>query len=129
MANSTNLGATTVQLSSDYQWFDFPIPGHTGDLKAAFLNRDVAAGPVVAMLKMGPGAVIPAHFHERTTEMFWVAEGDFINKGTSYSAGAVFTVAPGDIHGPHTTADGCTLYFAQAVEVDPTDFFIAEDNI
>jgi mannose-6-phosphate isomerase-like protein (cupin superfamily) len=126
MRNNTLLGATAVLPASEYVWFDFPIPGHTGELEAAFLNRDVANGPIVAALKMGPGAVVPAHYHERTTEMFWVMEGDFENKGTTYGPGTVFTVQPGDVYGPHTTVNGCTLYFAQSVEVDPSDFFLAD---
>ncbi len=126
--NTPSLGATAILAASEYTWFDFPIPGHTGDLKAAFLNREVESGPIVAILKMGPGAFIPSHYHKRTTEMFWVLEGDFENNGRTYGPGTVFTVKPGDVHGPHSTVNGCTLYFAQSVEVDPTDFFISEEQ-
>lgn len=120
------LGATAVLTGDSYEWMDFPIPGHSGDLKAAFLNRDLGSGPIVAAMKMAPGSRIPAHVHHRTTETFYVVEGDFINAGTAYGPGAFFTVKVGDVHGPHETRAGCTIIFMQAVEVDPTDFHIAE---
>lgn len=120
------LGATAVLTPSGYVWGPSPIPGHTGELTAALLNRDLGAGPIVAALRMGPGSRIPAHVHHRTTEAFLVTEGTFVNAGISYGPGAFFTVSPGTVHGPHETKDGCTIVFLQAVEVDPTDFKIAE---
>lgn len=124
----TELGATTVLPEADYAWMDFPIPGHAGALRAAFLNRDRATGPVMAVLEMGPGARIPAHWHARTTETFLVLRGTFVNAGTAYGPGAFFAVRAGDVHGPHETPDGCTILFVQAEEVDPTDFhLVAED--
>lgn len=120
----TLLGASFVLDEKDRQYADFPIPGHTGKLDAAFLNRDVAAGPVVAAMKMAPGARIPAHHHQRASETFYVLDGDFVNAGIAYGPGAFFAVRPGDVHGPHETRGGCTLLFMQSTEVDPTDFFI-----
>lgn len=119
-------GATRVLSPADYAWADFPIPGHTGRLDAAFLNRDLAVGPVMAAMRMAPGARIPAHYHERTTETFLVTEGTFVNAGVSYGPGAFFAIKEGDVHGPHETPTGCTLVFVQAVEVDPADFHGAE---
>lgn len=121
-----SLGATAVLTPPDYAWGPFPIPGHTGELNAAFLNRDLASGPITAALRMAPGARIPAHVHHRTTEAFLVTEGDFINAGTTYGPGAFFRVSPGTVHGPHETRGGCTIVFLQSVEVDPSDFHIAE---
>jgi quercetin dioxygenase-like cupin family protein len=126
MMSNPALGATSVLRKEEYQWFDFPIPGHTGELKAAFLNRDLANGPVMAMLEMKPGSRIPAHSHKLTTETFLVLEGTFVNAGVSYGPGAFFSVKVGDVHGPHEAPQGCTILFVQAVEVDPTDFFIEE---
>lgn len=120
------LGATAILTPPDYAWGPFPIPGHSGTLTAAFLNRDLNAGPIVAALTMAPASRIPAHVHHRTTEAFLVTEGTFVNAGIPYVPGAFFTVSPGTVHGPHETETGCTLVFLQAVEVDPTDFQIAE---
>lgn len=118
------IGATSVVTPAEYPWQDFPIPGHTGELRAAFLNRDVRQGAIVARLTMGPNTTIPAHVHARTTEAFMVLSGSFVNAGIEYGAGAFFTVAAGQPHGPHHTAVGCEVLFIQAVEVDPTDFAI-----
>lgn len=119
-------GATLALIPAGYAWADFPIPGHTGDLRAAVLNRDLALGPVMAAMRMAPGSRIPAHYYERTAEAFLVLEGQFVNAGETYGPGAFFAIRPGDVHGPHETPSGCTLLFVQPVEVDPTDFHIAE---
>lgn len=119
-------GASLVLRQDEYEWADFPIPGHTGELTAAVLNRDTSLGPVMAAMRMGAGSRIPAHYHERTTETFLVLDGEFVNAGVRYGAGAFFAVEVGDVHGPHETPTGCTLLFVQAQEVDPTDFHIAE---
>ena len=55
-----------------------------------------------------------------------VLEGEFINAGRAYGPGTFFAIKPGDIHGPHESNTGATVAFIQAVEVDPTDFHIAE---
>jgi quercetin dioxygenase-like cupin family protein len=122
------LGATAVIKNESLKWEPFPIPGHTGKLEAAFLNRDLSQGPIVAMMKMAPGSRIPAHFHKKASETFYVLDGDFINKGVAYKKGAFFIVKPGDVHGPHSTKTGTTLMFMQSTEVDPSDFFIAETD-
>ena len=118
--------SATILAREEYDWGPFPIPGHQGDLQAAFLNRDLARGPVVAAMTMAPGSRIPAHIHRRATETFLVLEGDFIEAGATYGAGAFFSVAPGEVHGPHETLAGCTIVFMQSAEVDPTDFEVAE---
>lgn len=120
------LGATTIVTERDYAWMPFDIPGHAGDLKAAFLNRDLSAGPIVAAMDMAAGSRIPAHVHRKATETFLVLSGEFVNAGLTYGPGAFFTVRPGEVHGPHETPDGCRVIFMQSVEVDPSDFEIAE---
>ncbi|MBU8537448.1 cupin domain-containing protein [Falsiroseomonas tokyonensis] len=120
------LGATTITTPPDYAWFPFPIPGHSGEITAAFLNRDLGAGPIAAVMQMAAGARIPAHVHDRSTEAFLVLEGRFINAGTSYGPGAFFTVKPGEVHGPHEAPEGARILFLQSEEVDPSDFRIAE---
>ncbi|WP_376099619.1 cupin domain-containing protein [Roseomonas sp. CCTCC AB2023176] len=119
-------GATEILTPADYAWGPFPIPGHTGTISAAFLNRDLTAGPVTAAMRMEPGARIPAHVHDRSTEAFLVLDGDFINAGITYGPGTFFSVRPGEVHGPHETKGGATIAFFQSSEVDPTDFRIAE---
>lgn len=119
-------GATTITTPTDYAWFPFPIPGATGDISAAFLNRDLAAGPVAVAMRMAPGAPIPAQVHDRANEAFMVIEGVFVNAGTAYPPVSFFTVKPGEVHGPHETESGCMIVFMQSIEVDPTDFRIAE---
>ncbi len=105
----------------------FPIPGATVDkLFAQVLNQDLSFGPVFAILELQPGAYIPAHIHHRTAEQTYVLEGDFINDGISYGPGTFFCHDIGQKHGPHTTLNGCKVIFTQPVEVDPSDFEIAE---
>lgn len=118
--------ATTITTPVEYAWFPFPIPGAVGEITAAFLNRDLAGGPIVAAMRMAPGARIPAHVHDRASEAFLVTEGEFINAGIAYPPGSFFTVKPGQVHGPHTTTEGCLIVFLQSSAVDPTDFRIAE---
>jgi quercetin dioxygenase-like cupin family protein len=115
------LGATTVTRPADYAWSPFLIPGATGDINAAFVNRDVGAGPIAAAMRMAPGARIPAHVHDRSTEAFMVLDGSFVNAGIAYGPGTFFTVTPGEVHGPHTTESGCTLMFIQHPGVGPDD--------
>ena len=119
-------GATLVVDPALASWAPFPIPGATDGLTAAILNRDPALGPTMVALRMPAGARIPAHYHERTVETFIVLDGEFINAGIGYPPGTFFAIAPGDVHGPHETRDGCTIAFVQTVEVDPSDFHIAE---
>ena len=66
-------------------------------------------GPAVALLRMEPGSEIPRHLHERTTEMSYVLDGDFISEGISYPKGTEFNIKPNTIHGPHTTKTGCSV--------------------
>lgn len=113
--------------SNENGFVPFPIPGATSDkLFARLLNLDTKYGPVFAVLKMEAGAFIPAHIHHKTEEQHYVLDGDFINDGVSYEAGAFFSHDKGQVHGPHSTKNGCTLIFIQPAEVDPTDFEIVK---
>lgn len=112
--------------STELGYSPFPIPGATADkLFAKLLNLDTRYGPVFAILRMEAGAYIPAHVHHKTEEQLFVLEGDFINDGVAYEVGAFFSHDKGQVHGPHSTENGCTLIFIQPNEVDPTDFHIA----
>lgn len=119
-------GATVVVDSAAMEWVPFPIPGATGELSAVILNQDATLGPAIFVLRMAPGARIPAHYHERAKETFVVTSGDFVNAGVSYGPGAFFGILPGDVHGPHETVGGCEITIVQTEQVDPSDFFIAE---
>jgi len=69
---------------------------------------------------------IPAHYHKKATETFLFLEGDFTDDGTQYESGTYFACEPNTVHGPHSTEDGATLLVFQTVEVDATDFFLAD---
>lgn len=64
MTNQIAQGASQILQTENYQWIPFPIPGATGNLGAAILNADIALGAILAVLRMPPGARIPAHYHQ-----------------------------------------------------------------
>ncbi len=105
-----------------------PIPGGTpaGAFTLKMLNNAPAYGPTVYILSLASGARIPAHVHKKATETFLVLDGEFIDAGKTYPPGTYFAVAPGNVHGPHSTNKGCQLLVFQTAEVDATDFFLAE---
>ena len=86
-----------------------PFPKIKGDATVKVLNSDQSLGPAVALLRMEPGSEIPRHLHERTTEMGYVLDGDFINEGISYPQGTEFNIKPNTVHGPQTTKTGCSV--------------------
>jgi anti-sigma factor ChrR (cupin superfamily) len=86
-----------------------PFPETKGNATVQVLNSEPSLGPAVALLRMEPGSEIPRHLHERTTEMSYVLEGDFINEGISYPKGTEINIKPNTIHGPHTTKTGCSV--------------------
>jgi quercetin dioxygenase-like cupin family protein len=86
-----------------------PFPKTQGIATLKVLNSDQSLGPAVALLTMWPGSEIPRHLHERTTELSYVLDGDFISEGISYQKGTVISIKPNTIHGPHTTKRGCTV--------------------
>ena len=86
-----------------------PFPETKGIATIQVLNSEPSLGPAVALLRMEPGSEIPRHLHERTTEMSYVLDGDFINEGISYPKGTEISIKPNTIHGPHTTKSGCSV--------------------
>jgi quercetin dioxygenase-like cupin family protein len=86
-----------------------PFPKTKGNVTLKVLNSEQSFGPAAALLIMEPGSEIPRHVHERTTEMSYVLDGDFINEGISYPKGTEFNIKPNAAHGPHTTKTGCTV--------------------
>jgi quercetin dioxygenase-like cupin family protein len=86
----------------------FPFPSE-GDITLAVRNANYALGPAMLHIDMKPGAVIPAHLHKGLAEALYVAEGDFTNEGKQYQAGTSLHFKAGNVHGPHTTKNGCRL--------------------
>ncbi|WP_198372936.1 cupin domain-containing protein [Roseomonas rosulenta] len=119
-------GASSTIPGDGYAWTASPILGVTGGLAAALLKADPALRPVVAALRLGPGARMAAHRQHQTTESLLVLEGEFINAGEASGPGAFLAVRTVEGHGPHETRGGCTIPFTQAAHVDPTDFEIVE---
>ena len=86
----------------------FPFPSE-GDITLAIRNANYTLGPVMLHLVMKPDAVVPAHIHKGMTEALYVVEGDFTNEGKQYKAGSSLHFKAGNVHGPHTTKNGCRL--------------------
>src|ERR1700743_1228238 len=70
----------------------FPKTKGTATLKA--LNGDQSPVPAVALLRMEPGTEIRGHQQQRTTEMGYVLDGEFINEGITYPKGTEFNIKP-----------------------------------
>lgn len=93
--------------ASDVESIPAPFPNIKGVATLKILNSDQSLGPAVALLTMEPGCEIPRHVHERTTEMLYVLEGDFIENGVPYPPGTEFNAKPMSVHGPQGTKNGC----------------------
>jgi len=86
----------------------FPFPSQ-GDISLAVRAANYTLGPVMLHLSMQPGSSIPAHIHEGVAEVLYVVEGDFVNEGKSYGPGDSLHIKAGQVHGPHSTRNGCKL--------------------
>ena len=102
-----------------------PFPNTKGTATIKVLNADQSFGPAVAILRMEPGSMIARHFHEQTTEMSYVLDGDFINEGVSYPKGTEINIKPNTAHGPHTTKTGCSLLVTFSYPSTLEDFKLA----
>ena len=103
------MSVTQTVEASKIEAIPAPFPKTKGDATLKVLNSEQSLGPAVALLMMEPGSEIPRHLHERTTEMSYVLDGDFISEGISYPKGTIFNIKPNTIHGPHTTKTGCSV--------------------
>src|ERR1700744_4267713 len=99
-------------------WMPLDFPG----VSMKILRQDPNGGMTV-LTRIEPGAVIPEHKHTHADETVFVCEGDFIEDGISHSAGTFFADPKGHFHGPHSTANGCTVLTTFSAELD----FILED--
>jgi anti-sigma factor ChrR (cupin superfamily) len=102
------MSVTTVEVSK-IDAIPAPFPKTKGTATLKVLNSEQSLGPAVALLTMEPGSEVPRHLHERTTEMSYVLDGDFISEGVSYPKGTMFNIKPNTPHGPHTTKTGCSV--------------------
>ena len=75
--------------------------------KTLFADRET--GWESFMLKVAPGATIPAHGHNRIEECL-VLEGDFTMGELDFAAGDFLIARPGVKHQPATSATGGMLY-------------------
>ncbi len=103
------MSVTQTVEASKIEAIPAPFPKTKGIATLKVLNSEESLGPAVALLRMEPGSEIPRHLHERTTEMSYVLDGDFISEGISYPKGTEINIKPNTIHGPHTTKTGCSV--------------------
>ena len=108
----------------------FPFPSE-GDIKLTVRNANYTLGPVMLHVALEPGAVIPAHLHKGMAEAMYVVEGDLTNEGKQYQPGTSLHFKAGNVHGPHTTKNGCKLLIlwterSSHEAADLSDFVLAD---
>jgi quercetin dioxygenase-like cupin family protein len=107
----------------------FPFQSE-GDITLAVRNANYTLGPVMLHIVMKPGAAIPAHIHKGMAEALYVVEGSFTNEGKQYEAGTSLHFKAGNVHGPHSTKNGCRLLVlwterTSNESADLSDFIVA----
>ena len=100
----------------------FEIPGATGEFRIQILNEDAARGVVTTIVHLPAGGRIPAHRHEKGSEMHYVLKGDLVNAGQSYGPGGFLTHAAGQVHGPHESRGGAKVLTVQQWQSTDGDF-------
>jgi quercetin dioxygenase-like cupin family protein len=93
--------------ASDVKAARFPFASE-GDITLAVRSANYTLGPVMLHLVMKPGSYIPAHIHQGVAEVLYIVEGEFTNEGKTYRPGDSLHIKAGQVHGPHSTKDGCT---------------------
>jgi hypothetical protein len=81
------MSVTQAVEASKIEAIPAPFPETKGIATLKVLNSEESLGPAVALLRMEPGSEIPRHLHERTTEMSYVLDGDFIKRRHLVSEG------------------------------------------
>lgn len=81
----------------DKQW----QPGPYAGVELLILRKDEQTGGVTVLRKFKAGTTVPAHTHPLANESVYVLSGEWVEEGTSYTAGAYFFVPKGQQHGPH----------------------------
>ena len=104
-----------VTLHADsVEWSPLGFPGSS----LRVLHSDPATGAMTILIRMAPGAVIPAHSHTKADEALYVLEGDFVEAGVTSGPGTFYAAKAGVPHGPHTTVRGCTVLLGLSAELD-----------
>lgn len=107
------------------------IPGASGGrFLIQLLNEDAARGVVTSIIHLPAGGRIPAHLHRAGSEMHYVLEGDLVDAGREFTAGAFLTHAAGTVHGPHESRGGARVLTVQQWQSrdGKFDFHLAEDE-
>ena len=121
--------ADTIALAADQvEPTPFEIPGAQGEFRIQILNEDAAQGVVTTIVHLPAGGRIPAHRHEKGSEMHYVLEGDLVDAGQSYGPGGFLTHPAGQVHGPHESRGGAKVLTVQSWQSTDGafDFHLAE---
>ena len=86
---------------------------------AHVINADPSLGLVASIIHLTPGSSIAAHSHERFSEAHYVLEGVLVNDGVEFGPGGFITHAPGVVHGPHSSKEGCRVLTIQTGHPGP----------
>lgn len=97
-----------VVRSGALPWRETGMPG----IRVRVLNRDVERSLQTLLVKMDPGAAIPAHRHGDVEELFML-DGDIELSGQRFGPGDYCRADAGSLHGTTRTENGC-LYLALA---------------
>jgi quercetin dioxygenase-like cupin family protein len=93
------------------------LPGPTEGVSYRVLRKDAARGTHTSLVRMSPGAVIPAHRHQ-VAEQTYFLEGDGRMAGEVLGPGDYYRMPAGTVHEASTTRSGCTfLMFSAGNEV------------
>ena len=95
-------------------WTALDFPG--AEIKV--LYTDPSTGGMSVLTRLQAGATIPRHHHTKADEAVYVLEGDFVEDGQAFGPGAFFAGKAGNIHGPHSSNEGCIvlIHFSAALD-------------
>jgi quercetin dioxygenase-like cupin family protein len=102
MSDATD-GAATVVRTGPGGWRPLRLAG----VSARPLRRDAGSGASTALLRLEPGARVPAHTHPAGEEVF-VLEGEVLIGGDRLTAGDYLYTPPGGVHAA-SSAGGCVF--------------------
>lgn len=91
-------------LAGQGEWKDIGFPG----ISVKTLFRDKDAKTSTLLLRMAPGARLPAH-HHHDTEQCWVLEGSVRWEGLVYRAGDFVVAGKGSMHPTLSSENGALL--------------------
>jgi quercetin dioxygenase-like cupin family protein len=83
-------------------------PGPAEGVRYRVLQEDAERSTRTSLVRMAPGAVIPAH-HHHVAEQVYFLEGDGRVAGEELGPGDYYRVPAGTVHEPSTTRQGCTF--------------------